>query len=233
MDSGITDINLLPETCARFRQHVAFERIPEEEDHRNVRGCAPVASQAQLPDRLQSTSAPWWDRGAAAHPRSPRTTVCSFHAIASDCPIPADKLAWVGNALHDCCAKRCLSIAGAEVRWTWRPGARCGTFALSRPHAATDLLTAEHSSNNASPFVRQCEDAGCGWLFLDRFQRPQRRLCSMVTAAIEIRRGNTTGRAGYLIIRSTRDYHSASRDGFCWRPIMQHHRMHHLHRKRP
>jgi predicted RNA-binding Zn ribbon-like protein len=77
--------------------------------------------------------------------------------------------------LHDCCARRCLSIEGAEVRWTWRLGAR-STDHLLFPvlNAATELLTSVSHG-----FVRQCEDAGCGWLFLDRSNARTRRWCSM------------------------------------------------------
>ena len=99
-----------------------------------------------------------------------------FHAVASDDPIPADTLAHVGNAMHDCCARRCLSIeGGTEVRWTWQSGARCTDYVLYPVlTAATDLLT-----SGSRGLVRQCEDAGCGWLFLDRSNARTRRWCSM------------------------------------------------------
>ena len=113
--------------------------------------------------------------GSSNHIKCHCTVRLTFHAIASDYPIPADTLAWVGKALHDCCAKRCLSIEGAEVRWTWRPGARF-TDCLLYPvlTAATGLLTSVSRG-----LVRQCEDAGCGWLFLDRSNARKRRWCSM------------------------------------------------------
>src|SRR5436190_1196254 len=38
----------------------------------------------------------------------------------------------------------------------------------------TDLLTSDSRG-----LVRQCEDAGCGWLFLDRSNARKRRWCSM------------------------------------------------------
>jgi predicted RNA-binding Zn ribbon-like protein len=126
------------------------------------------ASQAQLPDLVAINSGP--RVGTAALGR-----IRTVHAIAGNDPIPADELASVGKALHDCCAKRCLSIEGAGVRWTWRPGARCTDYLLYPVlTAATDLLTSVSRG-----LVHQCEDAGCGWLFLDRSNARKRRWCSM------------------------------------------------------
>src|SRR5580765_7796759 len=134
------------------------------------------ASQAQLPDRAAINSGPLVGAAALRRIRTVREQLFAvFHAIASDDPIPEDTLARVGNALHDCRARRCLSIEGAEVRWTWRSDARWTDFFLYPVlTAATDLLT---SASRGS--VRQCEDAGCGWLFLDRSNARTRRWCSM------------------------------------------------------
>ena len=134
------------------------------------------ASQAQLPDRAAINAGPLVGTAALRRIRAVREQLFAvFHAIASDDPIPADTLAQVGNALHDCCAERCLSIEGSEVRWTWRPGARCTDYLLYPVlTAATDLLTSVSRG-----LVRQCEDAGCGWLFLDRSNARKRRWCSM------------------------------------------------------
>ncbi len=133
------------------------------------------ASQAKLPDRAAINSGPL---GAATlrHIRAIREQLFSiFHAIASDEPIPADALARIGSALHECYAKRCLSINGAEVRWTWRSGARSAEYLLYPVlTAATDLLISDSRG-----LVRQCEDAGCGWLFMDRSNARKRRWCSM------------------------------------------------------
>ena len=134
------------------------------------------ASQAQLPDRAAINSAPPVGTAALRRVRAVREQLfVVFHAIASGDQIPAATLAQLGNALHDCCARRCLSIAGAEVRWTWRSGARCTDYLLYPVlTAATDLLTSVSRG-----LVRQCEDAGCGWLFLDRSNARKRRWCSM------------------------------------------------------
>ena len=134
------------------------------------------ASQAHLPDRDAIQSGPLVGTAALRRIRVVREQLFAvFHAVAGADPIPADTLAQIGNALHDCCGKRTLSIEGAEVRWTWRPGARCADYLLYPVlTAATDLLTSVSVG-----LVRQCEDAGCGWLFLDRSNAGRRRWCSM------------------------------------------------------
>jgi len=167
-----------------FVNTVAYRADPEKKkDHlQTTEDVRRWASQAQLPDRTAINSGPLLGTAALRRIRAVREQLFAvFHAIASDDPIPADTLAQVGNALHDCLAKRCLSIEGAEIRWTWRPNARCADYLLYPVlTAATDLLTPERSSNEASRgLVRQCEDAGCGWLFLDRSNARKRRWCSM------------------------------------------------------
>ena len=134
------------------------------------------ASQAQLPDRAAISSGPRAEAAALRRIRAVREQLFAvFNAIAGDDPIPKDTLARVGNALHDCSARRCLAIEGAEVRWTWGPDARYTDYLLYPIlTAATDLLTSDSRG-----LVRQCEDAGCGWLFLDRSNARTRRWCSM------------------------------------------------------
>ena len=160
-----------------FVNTVAFRADPaKQNDHlQSAEDVQRWAGQAQLPDRAAISSGPL----KAAELRRIRTVreqlFAVFHAMATDDPIPADTLTRVGDALNDCCARRHLSIEGAEVRWTWRPGARCADYLLYPVlTAATDLLT---SASRGS--VRQCEDAGCGWLFLDRSNARTRRWCSM------------------------------------------------------
>ena len=134
------------------------------------------AGQAQLPDWGAIKSAPRVGTAGLRHIRAVREQLFAvFHAVALGDSIPPDTLARVGNAFHDCCAKRRLSSDEAEVRWAWRASAR-GTDYLLYPvlTTATDLLTSVSRG-----LVRQCEDAGCGWLFLDRSNARKRRWCSM------------------------------------------------------
>jgi len=161
-----------------FVNTVAFRADPgKKQDHlQRARDVRRWANQAQLPDRAAISSGPLAGTAALRRIRAVREQLFAlFHAIASDDPIPADALVRIGKALHDCCARRCLSIEGAEVRWAWRPEARCTDYLLYPVlTAATDLLTSVSRG-----LVHQCEDAGCGWLFLDRSNARTRRWCSM------------------------------------------------------
>jgi predicted RNA-binding Zn ribbon-like protein len=179
MDSGNYRYQFVAGNLALdFVNTVAFRADPgKKKDHLQcIDDVHRWVSQAQLPDRTAISSGPSTETAALRRIRAVREQLFAvFHAIASDDPIPADTLARVGDALHDCCARRCLSIEGAEVRWTWRPGARCTDYVLYPVlTAATDLLTSVSLG-----LVRQCEDAGCGWLFLDRSNARTRRWCSM------------------------------------------------------
>ena len=179
MDSGNYRYQFVAGNLALdFVNTVAFRADPgKKKDHlQRIVDVQRWASQARLPDRAAINYGPLAGTAALRRIRSVREQLfVIFHAIASDDPIPADALAGVGNALHGCCARRCLSIEGAEVRWTWRSGARCTDYLLYPVlTAATDLLTSVSRGS-----VRQCEDAGCGWLFLDRSNARKRRWCSM------------------------------------------------------
>ena len=179
MDSGNYRYQFVAGNLALdFVNTVAFRADPEKKkDHlQRAEDVQRWASQAQLPDRAAISSGSLVDTAALRRIRAVREQLFEiFHAIASDDPIPTDSLARVGNAFHDCCARRCLSVEGAEVRWTWQPGARCTDYLLYPVlTAATDLITSVSCG-----LVRQCEDAGCGWLFLDRSNARTRRWCSM------------------------------------------------------
>jgi predicted RNA-binding Zn ribbon-like protein len=161
-----------------FINTVAFRADPgKKEDHlQRAEDVRRWANQAQLPDRAAINSGPRVGSAALRYIRAVREQLFEvFHAIASGDPIPADTLTRVGNALHDCRAKRRLSVDGAEVRWAWRASARCTDFLLYPVlTTATDLLTSASRG-----LVRQCEAADCGWLFLDRSNARKRRWCSM------------------------------------------------------
>ena len=134
------------------------------------------ASQARLPDSVAIASGPRVGATALRHIREVREHLFAvFQAIADGDPIPADALARVTAALHDCTARRRLSTDGDRVRWSWVSSARSADFVLYPVlTAAVDLLT-----SGSRGVVRQCADAGCGWLFLDRSNAGKRRWCSM------------------------------------------------------
>jgi predicted RNA-binding Zn ribbon-like protein len=179
MDSGKYRFQFVAGNLALdFVNTVAFRADPgKKEDHlRRIEDVRRWASQARLPDRAAINSGPLAATAALRRVRAVREQLFAvFHAMAGDDPIPADALARIGDALHACRAKRCLSIEGAEVRWTWRPDAQSTNYLLYPVlTAATDLLTSDSHG-----LVRQCEDAGCGWLFLDRSNSRKRRWCRM------------------------------------------------------
>lgn len=179
MDSGIYRFQFVAGHLALdFVNTVAFRADPrKKEDHlQRADDVHRWASQAQLPDRAAINSGPRVGAAALRHIRAVREQLFAvFHAIAIGDAIPADTLARVGNALHDCCAKRRLYIDRAEVRWAWRASARCTDYLLYPVlTTAIDLLTSVSRG-----LVRQCEDADCGWLFLDRSNARKRRWCSM------------------------------------------------------
>jgi len=134
------------------------------------------ASQAELPDVAAFSAGPRLGAAALRQIRAVREQLFGvFHAIATGQPIPANTLARIGNALHECRARQRLSVDGTEVRWLWRANARATDYLLHPVlGASVDLLT-----SSSRGLVRQCEDAHCGWLFLDRSNARRRRWCSM------------------------------------------------------
>lgn len=179
MDSEIYKFQFIAGHLALdFVNTVAFRADPtRKEDHlQRAEDVRRWANQAQLPDRAAIDSGPRVGASGLRHIRAVREELFEiFHAIANGHPIPADPVARIGNALHDCSAKRRLSVDRADVRWAWRANARCGDYLLYPVlTAATDLLISAPRG-----LVRQCEDANCGWLFLDRSNARKRRWCSM------------------------------------------------------
>ena len=134
------------------------------------------ADQAELPDVAAFSAGPRVGAVALRRIRAVREQLFGvFHAIANAQPIPAETLAQIGNALHECRARQRLSVDGTKVRWVWRANARATDYLLYPVLSASiDLLT-----SSSRDCVRQCEDVHCGWLFLDRSNARKRRWCSM------------------------------------------------------
>src|SRR5215470_3005066 len=114
MDSGKYRYQFVAGNLALdFVNTVAFRADPAKKRDR-LQGAEDVrrwASQAQLPDRVAIKSSSLAGSAGLRRIRAVREELFAvFQAIASDDPIPADTLARVGKALHDCCARRCLSI---------------------------------------------------------------------------------------------------------------------------
>src|SRR5678816_2227755 len=148
MDSGTYSFQFVAGHLALdFVNTVAFRADPgKKEDHlQRANDVHRWAIQAQLPDWVAMKSHPRMGTAALRHIRAVREQLFAvFHAMASGDPIPADSLARVGNAFHDCCARRRLASDKSEVRWAWRVNARCTDYLLYPVlTAATDLLTSD------------------------------------------------------------------------------------------
>jgi predicted RNA-binding Zn ribbon-like protein len=179
MDSGIYRFQFVAGHLALdFVNTVAFRADPAKKtDHlQHAEDVRRWASQAELPDRAIISSGPRMGTVALRHVRAVREQLFAvFHAIAIGDSMPADAVARVGTAFHECCGSRRLSVDGAEIRWTWRASARRSDYLLYPVlTTAIDLLSSDSLGS-----IRQCEDAGCGWLFLDRSNSRKRRWCSM------------------------------------------------------
>ena len=178
MDSGNYRYQFVAGNLALdFVNTVAYRADPgKKQDHlQRTEDVRQWASQAKLPDRAAINSGPLGTEALRRIRAVREQLFAGFHAIARGAPIPEDTLARVGSALHDCCAKRSLCMKGGQVRWTWRQDARSSDYVLYPVlTAATDLLT-----SGSRGLVRQCADANCGWLFLDRSNARTRRWCSM------------------------------------------------------
>ncbi len=134
------------------------------------------ASEAGLHDSVAMKSSPRIGAAGLDRIRALREQLFEvFHAVASGAALPADAVTCVGDAFNECSTKRRLVLVDGAVRWAWRSSARSADYLLYGVlGAATELLTAD-----ALRSVRQCADATCGWLFLDRSNARKRRWCSM------------------------------------------------------
>lgn len=134
------------------------------------------AEQSELPELAAFSAGPRLGSAALRQIRAVREQLFGlFHALANGQPIPAETLVQIGNALHECRARQRLAVDGTKVRWVWRGNARATDYLLFPVlDASVDLLTSSSRDQ-----VRQCEDAHCGWVFLDRSNARKRRWCSM------------------------------------------------------
>lgn len=98
-----------------------------------------------------------------------------FQSLAGGSSPRPDALARVNRAFAAVAAKRQVRRAAGKLEWTWvtavhDPDKVLGPILWS----AMELLV-----SGQAPNVRQCEDATCGWLFVDRSQGGRRRWCRM------------------------------------------------------
>ncbi|MCI0614719.1 ABATE domain-containing protein [bacterium] len=67
-----------------------------------------------------------------------------------------------------------LQIADGEFNWHWDNSASFPFSMAQVAEAAAELLTSKDLR-----LLRQCRDAKCGWIFIDRSQGRRRKWCSM------------------------------------------------------
>jgi predicted RNA-binding Zn ribbon-like protein len=124
---------------------------------------------------------------AAAHPRRAEQALRNaravresiyavFSSVATRVPVPAAALSDLNGAFRQAVRHRSLASRDGAFAWTWVAGARAS---LDQPlwpavWAAGELLVSGDLAR-----VKQCEGAGCGWLFLDTSRNGSRRWCDM------------------------------------------------------
>jgi predicted RNA-binding Zn ribbon-like protein len=98
-----------------------------------------------------------------------------FHSLAHGASPSNHLLAPLNVRLAAIAPKRQILAEKGALTWGWDlPRDDPGRILATLLSSAADLLVSGHA-----PRVRQCEDATCGWLFLDRSQAGRRRWCSM------------------------------------------------------
>jgi len=146
-----------------------------------------------------------------------REQLLQFSMHCKRLPDPADKLAWLANALHDCCAKRCLSIG--ERRFAgWRLVAVCGLFA----YPSRRTVSREHPQHASRGLVVNAKTQAAVAVFWTVPTPQARVVAAWLTAAMnkgEILRGRPVD-----LDYPSPDYHSACAMDLLG-PIMQGYRM--------
>jgi len=94
--------------------------------------------------------------------------------IARDQDPAGSDLAWVGRAHADALDHARLVRQGDGFIWTWTGSDPWRRVARPLIAAATDLLLSPDRAR-----IKECDDDGCGWLFVDHSKNGSRRWCSM------------------------------------------------------
>lgn len=99
-----------------------------------------------------------------------------FSALARARPVPSAPLEALNTLIAEACTRGRLERRRGRFEWAWRP---TETPDFDRPFCAAvwsvvDLLTSDELNR-----IRQCEGAGCGWLFMDTSKNGARRWCDM------------------------------------------------------
>lgn len=100
-----------------------------------------------------------------------------FVARADGDPLPADALTGLDRALASSLAALGLEVREDRATWSWRGRAD----ALDRVWWPIAWQAARLLAEPPEPALRRCANRDCGWLFLDRSRRGNRRWCEMAT----------------------------------------------------
>ena len=99
-----------------------------------------------------------------------------FRPLASGLPPDQRALDRLGGRLARLAARRELRSAAGKVSWEWRiPAGDPDRIIAPILESAAALLVSRHVAR-----IRECDGAGCGWLFVDRSPAGRRRWCSML-----------------------------------------------------
>lgn len=98
-----------------------------------------------------------------------------FHKIQSGQAPSNSDLGQINDMLAEVLPRRQLKARSGQVIWEWL-GAQTNLAQVLGPvlSSAAELLV-----SGTCQSLRRCEDAECGWFFIDRSQAHRRRWCSM------------------------------------------------------
>jgi len=128
--------------------------------------------------------------------RKGRETVFeTFSAIARGKAVPAAALAALDVLIRAAVSRRGLSGGTGPLAWEWR---RSDTPDLDRPLWAAVLSAMDLVTSDTVRRVRQCEGAGCAWLFIDSSKNGSRRWCDMSVCGNRAKARRFRARSGAL-----------------------------------
>jgi predicted RNA-binding Zn ribbon-like protein len=131
---------------------------------------------ASVLKRFASDHAPAGARALGAS-RAARDTLFSiFSALARGVPVPPTALGALNRLVADALRHRSVGSAEGAFSWQWAAAPPDG---LRLPIWLAALSGAELLTSPDRRRVRQCEGAGCAWLFVDRSRNGSRRWCDM------------------------------------------------------
>jgi len=97
-----------------------------------------------------------------------------FAALAAGKKPAAAAVADLDRWAADAASRRRLEGSDATLRWRWDDGRDLRAPLRRVAHAAAALLTSDDATR-----IKLCANASCGWVFVDRSRRGNRRWCEM------------------------------------------------------